>query len=144
MYFVLEGTLIFGVLYGLAMVTPLVIPGTGQTNFLIPVLLSGLAFTSLLLLTQWGTPGDQANLLSEIVVFSVLSLMLGVVSLGAIWLFLDEKRSFLTFAGAGTVAVPVAVALWRWASARFEMLNATRENVLIVGTDEGTTEVRER
>jgi sugar transferase (PEP-CTERM system associated) len=133
-YFFLEGALIFAVLYGLALLTPLVNPPAAQTDFLVPVLLSGVAFTGLLLLTQRGTPGDQANLVSEIVVFSVLSLMLGAVAVGSIWMFSVENRPFSMFVGAGAVAVPVAVALWRWISVRFTVLNATRENVLIVGT----------
>ena len=140
-YFFLEGALIFAVLFGLAMLTPLVDPPAAQTDFLVPVLLSGVAFTALLLLTQWGTPGDQALLVSEIVVFSVLSLLLGAVAIGAIWLFSDENRPFSTFVGAGAVAVPVAVALWRWISVRFAVLNATRENVLIVGTGETAQQV---
>lgn len=140
-YFLLEGALIFAVLYGLAVLTPLVNPLAAQTDFLVPVLLSGVAFTSLLLLTQWGTPGDQASLVSEIVVFSVLSLLSGALAVGAIWLFSEENRVFSTFVGAGAVAVPVAVALWRWISVRFAMLNATRENVLIVGTGETAQQV---
>jgi len=140
-YFFLEGALIFAVLYGLAVLTPLVSPPTVPTSFLVPVLLSGVAFTGLLLLTQWGTPGDQASLASEIVVFSALSLMLGAASVTAIWLFSEQNRPFLTFVGAGAVAVPVAVALWRWVSVRFAVLNATRENVLIVGTGENAQQV---
>ena len=54
-YFLLEGALIFAVLYGLAVLTPLVNPPAAQTDFLVPVLLSGVAFTGLLLLTQFQT-----------------------------------------------------------------------------------------
>ncbi len=140
-YFFLEGALIFAVLYGLAVLTPMVNPPAAPTSFLVPVLLSGVAFTGLLFLTQWGTPGDQASLVSEIVVFSVLSLLLGAVSVGAIWLFSEENRPFSTFVGAGAVTVPVAVALWRWVSVRFAVLNATRENVLIVGAGETAQQV---
>jgi sugar transferase (PEP-CTERM system associated) len=43
--------------------------------------------------------------------------------------------------GAGAVAVPVAVSLWRWVSVRFAVLNATRENVLIVGTGQMAQQV---
>ena len=140
-YFFLEGALIFAVLYGLAVLTPLVNPPAAQTDFLVPVLVTGLAFTTLLLLTQWGTPGDQANLTTEIVVFSVLSLLSGAIAIGALWMFSDQNRTFSTFVGAGAVAVPVAVALWRWVSVRFAVLNATRENVIIVGTGETAQQV---
>ena len=140
-YFFLEGALIFAVLYGLAVLTPLVNPPAAQTDFLVPVLVTGLAFTTLLLLTQWGTPGDQAKLTTEIVVFSVLSLLSGAIAIGALWMFSDQNRTFSTFVGAGAVAVPVAVALWRWVSVRFAVLNATREDVIIVGTGETAQQV---
>jgi sugar transferase (PEP-CTERM system associated) len=133
-YLILEGALIFAVLYGLALLVPLISPAGAQVDFFLPVLLVGSTFTVLLLLTQYGTPGDQANLTSEIVVFSVLSLALGAVGVGASWLFFGQNMAFSTFVGAGAVAVPVAVSLWRWASVHFSMLNATRENVVIVGT----------
>jgi len=140
-YFFLEGGLIFAVLYGLGLLTPRISPPSDQIDFFIPVLLVGTAFSGLLLLTQLGTPGDQANLASEIVVFSVLSLMLGTLAVGAIWLFFEERKPFSMFVGAGAVAVPVAVALWRWMSVRFSMLNATRENVLIVGTGQTAQQI---
>ena len=140
-YFLLEGGLIFAVLYGLALLTPIVMPSIAGTSLGNSVIFFGLAFTGLLLLTQWGTPGDQANLVSEIVVFSVLSLVLGVATLGGIWLFMDEKRPFAAFVGAGAIAVPVAVSLWRWASVRFSVLNTTREHVLILGTGQTAQQV---
>jgi sugar transferase (PEP-CTERM system associated) len=140
-YFFLEGLLIFVVLYGLAVLTPLVAPRAEPKAVLVPVLLLGLAFTGLLMLTQWATPGDQASLTSEIVVFSVLSLLFGAVSVAAIWLFSADNRSFSTFIGAAAVTVPIAIALWRLISVRFAMLNATRENVLIVGAGETAQQV---
>ena len=140
-YFLLEGALIFSVLYALALLTPRVVPSISAIDPLSPVILFGIAFTVLLMLTQWGTPGDQANLVSEIVVFSVLSLLLGVVSLAGVWLFVDNKRPVAAFVGAGAIAVPVAVSLWRWVSVRFSVLNATRENVLILGAGQTAQQV---
>ena len=133
-YFVLEGTLIFAVLYGLASLTRVLRPEAPHTDLAMPVLIAGLAFTALLLLTQWGTPGDQANLIGEILVFSFLSLVLGLLALASVWIFFEDQKSISAFFLEGAIAVPIAVAIWRWLSVRFAVFNATRENVLIVGT----------
>ncbi len=132
--FLLEGALVFAVLSGLASLARLMTPGTAPTDLALPIVLAGVTFTGLLVLTRSSAAADHTNLLSEIVVFSVLSMVLGLLALGAVWIFLDEKQPFSIFVLAGAVGVPLAVAGWRWFSLRFAVLNATRERLLIVGT----------
>ena len=132
--FLLEGALVFAVLSGMASLATLVTPGTTPTDLAVPILLAGVTFTGLLVLTRSSAAADHTNLLSEIVVFSVLSMLLGLLALGAVWIFLEEKQPFSVFFVAGAVGVPLALAGWRWFSLRFAVLNATRERLLIVGT----------
>ncbi len=136
LYFAFEGGLIFAVLYCLTLLNdwlaPMLLANTGLL-----VIPAGLLFSTVLLATQWSNPGDQASLVREVVIFSVLSLMVGAVAFVAAWLLVSRPAHMSAIlALEGAVAVPLAVAAWRWMSVRFDVLNATRERIVIVGTGE--------
>jgi sugar transferase (PEP-CTERM system associated) len=136
-YFAFEGGLIFAVLYGLASATiALAAPGQHPQAFHV-VVPTGLLFTLTLLATQWGNPVDQASLKREVVIFGVLSLVIGAMAFAASWLVSEKPTHLGAFVALeGAVAVPLVVGAWRWLSVRLRVLNAMRERVLIVGTGE--------
>jgi len=136
-YFLLEGGLVFAVLYGLVYLTPLLWPGLRQPSPASIVIPTGLLFSVALLATQWSNPMDRASLVREVVIFGILSLLLGGLLCASVWLVFDGRRPlFGLVALEGAIAVPLAVALWRWLSVRLHILNITRERVLILGTGE--------
>jgi FlaA1/EpsC-like NDP-sugar epimerase len=133
--------LIFGVLYALAALSSrlALMPDAHPALLALP---TGLLFSGVLLATQWTNPGDQASVLREVVVFAFLSLVVGVLCFFGIWLVLSRpNHPGALLALEGAVAVPLAVAAWRWLSLRFDVLNVTRERVLIVGTGETARQV---
>jgi sugar transferase (PEP-CTERM system associated) len=142
-YFALEGGLIFAVLYGLAYLTLALAPALQHSSPApIVIIPAGVLFTLTLLATQWSNPADRASLVREIVIFTILSLFLGVLCFVAAWVLLDGRQNLFAFVALeGAVAVPGTVALWRWLSVRFNVLNVTRERVLIVGTGEMARQV---
>lgn len=134
-YLAFEGGLIFAVLYGLTYLTPLLLHESTGVSGLSTILLIGALFVGLLVLTQWSNPTDKASLVRELVVFSTMSLALGLLSFASIWLLAgpgNRLPAFLLLEGA--IAVPLAVATWRWITVRFSVFNSTRETVLILGT----------
>jgi sugar transferase (PEP-CTERM system associated) len=102
------------------------------------VLAVGGIFCTALFAMQWANLGDDSGLRREIVVFAAVSLILGGLACAAIWVALgSEQRRFpALLALEGALAVPLAVALWRWVSLRLNILGAMRERVLLVGTGE--------
>lgn len=137
LYFAFEGGLILAVLYGLAYLSVRLAPTGDHPSLATVVIPIGLIFAAILLATQWSNPGDRAGIVREIVLFAILSLAVGLIAFTGVWLILARPRSlYAIVALEGAVAVPIAVALWRWFSLRFDVLNATRERVLILGTGE--------
>jgi sugar transferase (PEP-CTERM system associated) len=135
-YVAFEGLLIGGVVYALAVFTVLVRPDSGS-DLGKDVASVAAVFCAVLLLIQWASPGDDGNLLRELMVFGTISLALGLSSFASLWLLLrpSQRLPALLLLEAAFV-VPIAVAAWRWISSRFSLLNATRERVLILGTGE--------
>ena len=141
-YFAVEGGLVFGVFYLLALVAPLLTPQLAGLDLARVALPAGVLFTATLLLTQWRNPIDRTSLTREIVVFSLLCVTFGLIAFASIWLLYDDQRRLAgLLALEGAVVVPLTVATWRWLSTRFAVLNADRERVLIVGTGETARQV---
>jgi len=142
-YLAFEGGLIFLVLYGLAWLTPLLIHGLDRPQGPGAVLLAGTCFVVVLFVTQWSNPTDKASMIREIVVFTLISLLLGLLSFATLWLVASDQRwpapALLLLEGA--LVVPLAVAAWRWLTVRFAVLNATRETVMILGTGETARQI---
>ncbi len=126
-------------LYGLAHLTYVATRqqiGPEMTN---NVVVCGGAFTFLLLITHLS---DQATLRREILVFSVISLVLGLFASIGLWLlFPQQPRLTVLLVLEGAVGVPAAVAAWRYASVHLSVLNIARERLLIVGTGETARQV---
>jgi sugar transferase (PEP-CTERM system associated) len=136
-YFALEGGVVFAVLYALVQLTLHWMPDLQQPAPGTIVLPTGMLFTAALLATQWSNPRDRESLIREVVIFGVLSLIVGALLFSAVWLLSNGRRQlFALVALQGAIAVPVAVAIWRWVSVRFHILGVTRERVLILGTGE--------
>ena len=138
-YFAFEGGLIFSVLYGLAYLTHVNSREAFGTDLPSSVLVTGGLFTVLLLITHLS---DQATLRREILLFSLISFVLGLCSFAVLWVvFPDRTRLTGLLLLEGAVCVPIVVSLWRLLSARFAALNVTRERLLIVGTGETARQV---
>ncbi len=135
--FVLEGGLIFGVLYVLAALNAGY--ATSQT-MVVPesyVALTSLIFLGCLVGTRRAILGEEANLRREVVILALLSGVLGTLSLlGLVAYFGSNQRLPALITLEGAVAVPAAVAVWRYVAIRFEVLDGYRERILIVGTGE--------
>lgn len=136
-FFALEGCLIFGVLYGLALLTQVVSPELGRGEVEGTVAAITGFFLAILIVIQTATLGVQASLVREIVLFSVVAFFTSLVCFVGLWVLLPGLQRLSTLLLLeGAIAVPITVALWRWISVRFAVLNTTRETLLIVGTGE--------
>jgi sugar transferase (PEP-CTERM system associated) len=138
-YFAFEGGLVFAVLYGLAHLTRLGLQDQIGTDLQLSVSLVGAAFSLLLLFTHLS---GQATLGREILLFSAISFVLGLAVFAVLWVLLpgySRISGLLLLEGA--IGVPLSVGAWRAVSTRFELLNVTRERLLIVGTGESARQV---
>jgi len=142
-YFALELTLVVGVILALAQATLLLLSGGTESLPALPVVAISAIFCVALFGTQSANLGDDGGVVREIVVFTIVSLALGLVGYAAVRVFArdDEPQllAFLTLECA--VAVPLVVAVWRWCSVRYNVFNAMREQVLILGTGETARKV---
>jgi len=145
-YFLLEGGLVFIVLYGLALLTRTVAPNLVDHQLTAEVSVTTGLFLVLLVVIQWSNPGDQSNLRRQVILFTLISIVLSLLSFGFLWVAYGDLNETLRRVPAllfleGAIAVPLTIAVWRWISIRFDVLNAIRERVLIVGTGEGAQQV---
>jgi sugar transferase (PEP-CTERM system associated) len=135
--FALEGGVIFGVLYGLAVLTMSLLPYLAPQNVAVHVAVTSLVFAACLFGTRRARLGDEINLRREIALVAAISLVLGGLSFVAFWALFDSPRrlqAFLMLEGA--IAVPVVVTAWRWFVTRYRVLDGYRERVMILGTGE--------
>ncbi len=142
-YFILELGLVLAVTGGLAQLTVNLMPTLSVPQPLTTVLLVGGLFCAVLFSTQWVNLGDDGGLRRWAVVFSLVSVVIGLIAFSVIWVLIGSaQRQFpaLLALEAG-VAVPLAVAGWRWFSTRFRLLDATRERLLILGTGETARQI---
>jgi sugar transferase (PEP-CTERM system associated) len=142
-YFALELAVILAVIAGLAHLTIEFVPQAGDAARTVSVLGLSALFCAVLFSTQWVNLGDDGSLVRELLIFTIVSLILGVVCFAGIWLLAGaERRQFpALLALEGAVAVPAAIAAWRWLSLRLNLLNALRDKVLILGTGETARQV---
>ena len=87
-YFAFEGGLIFAVLYGLAYLTHMVVQEQIGPQMQHSVATTGGMFTILLLVTHLSA---QATLRREILLFAVISFILGLLSFGVLWVLLHKQ-----------------------------------------------------
>ncbi len=142
-YLGLELLLVVGVVLGLAQLTLAALSGGTGSLPTLPVLLLSAVFCAGLIGTQSANLGDDAGVARELAVFGIVSLVLGLVCYAAVRLFGPGDPPQLTAMVAleATVAVPLVVAGWRWISVRYNLLDFTRERVLILGTGETARKV---
>ena len=142
-YFAFEMGLVLAVIVGLGYLTWALTPWHAESMPALPVALIGMTFCLVLFSTQGVNLGDDGSIRRQIVVFSIISVITGMIGCAGIWLLLGgpERRLPGLLLLEGGVAVPVAVALWRWFSSHFNLLNLMRENVLILGTGETARDV---
>lgn len=142
-YFALELTLVVGVILALAQITLPVVSGDTEGGIVLPVLSLSAIFGTAMFSTQWANLGDDANVFREVVVFTVISVVLGLVCYTTIRVFSGGEGTPLAglLALEGAVAVPAVVAGWRWLSVRYNLFSAMRERVLILGTGETARKV---
>jgi sugar transferase (PEP-CTERM system associated) len=142
-YFALELALVFGVVFALAQATLTLTEAPVDALPFVPALAIGLVFCVGLVGTQTVSLGDEGNLPREIIVFTIVSIVLGLVCYAAVRLFArgDGPPLPALLALEGAVVLPLVVAGWRWLSVRLNLLSAIRERVLILGTGESARNV---
>jgi len=142
-YFGLELMLVVGVFLALARVTVLAVSVGGDELPMIQVLVISAVFCAALISTQSANLGDEGGVRREIVVLAIVSAVLGLTCYATIRLFAidDNSNAMALLALEGAVAVPLSVAAWRWLSVRYNVFNAIRERVLILGTGETARKV---
>ncbi len=137
--FALEGGLIFGVLYLLTAATVRSPLSTGSAS------LAQIAGLSLLLTAcTYGTrhAGLAGRWGLEVILITVVSVFVGAVSFVTVWALSGSPRQLLgVLMLESAVAVPLAVAAWRWLALRWRVLAFYRERILIVGTGETARQV---
>ena len=140
-YFGLEGGLILALFYGLADVTLLVLRDAPTAHKLETVVLAGVLFSIVLMITQYASFSRQSNLGRELLLITAICVPVGILAFVAVSAALgDYRRIEALIPLEGAIAVPAAVALWRLFSARFTFLDV-RERVLIVGTGETARQI---
>jgi sugar transferase (PEP-CTERM system associated) len=142
-YFAVELALVLGVILVLAQATLLVVSAGTERVTLLPVLFLGAMFGAALFSTQWANLGDDASVFRELVVFTIMCVVLGLVCYATIRVVSRGDELPLTglLALEAAVVVPVVVAGWRWLSIRYNVFSAMRERVLILGTGEAARKV---
>ena len=134
-YLAFEGALIFAALWASAQLIAAWSPDVDSVATSPAILGFGVLFSAVLFITQWSNPGETGFLTRELVVFTVFSILTGLVAFGAVWLWSGTGSHALAWVPlAGAFSIPGVVALWRFASSRVALLNPDRESVLIVGT----------
>jgi len=76
------------------------------------------------------------SLRREIAVLVAVSIGFGVLAVMATIAFFDSSLHLAALLLQGTLAVPITMMGWRFLATRFEVLDAYRERVLVIGADE--------
>jgi sugar transferase (PEP-CTERM system associated) len=137
----LESVLIFGVLYGLALLTVQLAPQVVHSDVALHVAASTTLFAGSLYATRRARLGDETNLRREFVLVCLISAFLGALAFFLYWALFDSTRnlsSFLMLEGA--IAVPASVTAWRWLVSRYRILGICRERIMILGTGEAASQ----
>jgi sugar transferase (PEP-CTERM system associated) len=136
-YWAVEGLLIALLIYGLAQLTRAMTLTSAPPHEALSIVVASLLFSGILLISQGSNLGEQGDLKREIVLFSVLCVILGLLAYGVLAILLgDYRRMECLLLLEGAVAVPATIAVWRFLSVRFDFLNTRRERVVIVGSGE--------
>ena len=136
-YWAIEGGLIAILIYGLAQLTQALTRTPYADHQMLTIVVASLLFSLVLLVSQGSNLGEQGDLKREIVLFSILCVICGLLAYGILGILLgDYRRLECLLLLEGAVAVPVTIAVWRWLSVRFDFLNTRRERVVIVGSGE--------
>jgi sugar transferase (PEP-CTERM system associated) len=137
----LEAGLIFGVLYGLGVLTLHVVPEVAYRDLFVHVAAATLLFGGCLYATRRARLGDETNLRREFVLVCLISIFLGAMSWFVYWAAFDSTRNLSAFLMLeGAVAVPASVTVLRWAVSRYRFLGICPERILIVGTGEAASQ----
>jgi len=143
-YLAFEMAIVMAVILGLAWGTGMLRAELAHESVLsTTILLLGALFCGALAWAQTANLGDDGTLIREQVVFALVSLALGMVSFSAMRLFSTSSDPRLAewVALECVVAIPLVVAAWRWISIRYNVFNALRERVLILGSEENACKV---
>jgi len=135
----LEAGLILAVLYGLALLTTSWVAESARPAASATIWLAGGLYTAVLFATRWTNAERRASMVRETAVFALFSSILGLIGFGSAIAFSIGRWPAMLLLQAA-VAVPAAVALWRWIISRFGIL-ALPERVLVVGTGEKAREL---
>lgn len=143
--FVLESGLIFGVLYLLAYMNYLLVPGIPDVAQKTMISINGVVFLCCLVGTRRAILGEAANVRREVVVLGAVSALLAALAL-AVWVALDRPATLtpgtaLLITMEGLIAIPLTAAGWRWFAVRYQVLDGYRERILIIGTGEAAKQV---
>ncbi len=130
-----EFGLVAAVVWGLATLTRQFAPAVAESTQHGSVALICLLFCGLMLFVQRAGLSDRGSARRELLLFTVLSALLGTVVFVATTVIRPGRPQFAAILALEcAVAVPFVVALWRWISLRIAFLHARPERVLIVGT----------
>jgi len=136
-HFLMEAGLVFLALYALALITLATNPTLDGSRIDQQVLATGFGFLAAVSIVRGRAITTDGGRRREIVLYTALSIALGMAAFGATWWSTRPKASFLSFLVLeAAVVVPAVLAGWRWLSDRLEMFGGRRERVLIVGSGE--------
>jgi len=134
--------MLVGLLYLAQLATLLLTTGLQPTRPAFDGAIVGGVFALMLPASQWGSLEDSASLRREITLLALIPLFPIGIYLAYLWVSGSDLRSLtVVLLLEGLILVPPFVACWRWFSERYDILNARRVNVLIVGTGETAREV---
>lgn len=131
--------MILAVLYGLTVLTTSLVTEFGRQDASATLWFTGGLFTVVLLTTRWINDGRRASLARETIVFALFSGTLGLICYASAVVFSIGRWPALLLLEAA-IAVPAAVALWRWIFSCCGLIRAP-EKVLVVGTGEKAREL---
>ncbi len=138
----IESAVIFAVLYALAAMTNKLDPQLGESIFPGQIALTTVLFAGGIQSRRKLGMTHRPGLVREIILVALISLFLGVVGFGVLWILFNSPRNLTGLIMLeAAIAVPISIAAWRWMSIRWQFLDICRERIAIVGTGETAREV---
>lgn len=134
-HFLTETALVFVALYSLAMLTLATNPTFDGSKLLEQVFATGFMFLATLSIVRGRAITADGGRRREILLYTALSIALGVAAFAITWWGTAPKLSILPLLMLeAAIVVPAVLAGWRWLSDRYEMFGGRRERILIVGS----------
>jgi len=133
----IEGGVIFGVLYLLALMTYTLDPQLSEHVFPGQIAMTTVLFAGGIQSRRKLTMTHRPSLTREIILIALISVFMGLFGFMALWIMFSSPRNLTGLIMLeAAIAVPISIAAWRLMSTRWNVLDICRERIVIIGTGE--------